>query len=115
MNTWFRVGVVYGGFCLGLFLKAFVVSWLWHWYAVPFGVMELDFFHAVGVVLLVSFLTTVHRAPMYPLYLPKSYLEKLTGLNTSDVAEIRWHMVKEGLFMMIFNPLFVLFVGWLFS
>lgn len=56
--TFLIVGIIsVAGFALSLFLRGWALIWLWHWYAEPFGLMSLTFWHAVGLSLLVAFFT----------------------------------------------------------
>ena len=42
--------------------RGFVLAKMWLWFIVPFGVLELGVVHAIGLSLLVSFLTYQHDA-----------------------------------------------------
>ena len=38
-------------------LRGFVLKYLWLWFAVPFGLMPISIAHAIGISLIISFLT----------------------------------------------------------
>ncbi len=38
-------------------LRGVILSYLWSWFVVPFGVFELSIAHAIGISLIVGFLT----------------------------------------------------------
>ena len=53
--------LVIAGFVVWMFfsiaLRAFVLTQLWAWFVVPFGIMPITFVHAAGISLIVAFLT----------------------------------------------------------
>lgn len=42
---------------LSIFIQGFVLRSLWQWFAVPFGLPAISIFHALGLILLVDYLT----------------------------------------------------------
>ena len=43
---------------LMLFLRAFIILYLWKWFVTPFGLPELGYAHAYGLGVLSSYLTS---------------------------------------------------------
>jgi hypothetical protein len=49
---------VFGAMFLNAFLRGYVLTWLWLWFAVPvFGLPQLSIVQAIGVSVIISFLT----------------------------------------------------------
>ena len=44
-------------FTLMAIIRGFVLSYLWGWFVVPFGLPELSIPHAIGISLIIGFLT----------------------------------------------------------
>lgn len=70
--------------------KGYVLSVLWAWFAVPFGLPVLGVVQAMGIALLVTFLTYQHIATVKP--------EKSTSADATSTA--------------ILFPLASLGIGW---
>ncbi len=51
------LGLVIGMLVVLSIARGFVLSYLWEWFIVPFGLFELSIAHAIGISLIVSFLT----------------------------------------------------------
>lgn len=45
------------GTLVAVLIRAWALVWMWDWFAEPFGIMSLTFWHAAGLSLLVAFLT----------------------------------------------------------
>jgi mannose/fructose/N-acetylgalactosamine-specific phosphotransferase system component IIC len=45
----------------GILLNAFVLTQLWHWFVVPFGIMTLSMAHAYGIAILIRLFTYHHN------------------------------------------------------
>ena len=39
-----------------LFLTAYILTQFWGWFIVPFGIKQIGLYHAMGIMLIVSFL-----------------------------------------------------------
>ena len=44
------------------FLAGFVLMRLWHWFIAPLGIMDLTFWHAMGLSLVASFFSSNTRS-----------------------------------------------------
>ena len=46
---------------LGVIVNGYVLSILWSWFIIPFGLPQLSIAHAIGVGMVMSFLTYQHQ------------------------------------------------------
>jgi len=42
---------------IGIFLGGLAIMYLWEWFITPFGLMSIGIFHAMGIDLLITFIT----------------------------------------------------------
>lgn len=38
-------------------ISGYVLIWLWHWFIVPFGIQQISLTHAVGISVIVGYIT----------------------------------------------------------
>ncbi len=57
MAIFLLVGAIIIGIILLSILRGFVLSYLWQWFVVPLGVPDITVVHAIGISMLVAFLT----------------------------------------------------------
>ena len=43
---------------IGIFLGGFTIMWLWEWFITPFGLMSIGIYHAIGIDLLITYITS---------------------------------------------------------
>ena len=81
---------------VGYALKGFVLSTLWGWFMVPlFGLPSLGLIPAIGVAMVVSFLTFHYvREPAVP-------------------EDKKWESAIASFGFAVLYPLFTLFIGWI--
>lgn len=87
------LGIIIGcvvGIPIYLF-QGFVLTKLWFWFVVPVGLPNINFIEAVGIVMIVDFLTSQ--------YIPKN--------NDED-------RISAFLYS-IMGPLFILLIGWIIT
>lgn len=89
------VAVVFGG----AVLNGWVLSMLWVWFIVPFGVFPLSIAHAVGLSLVIRFLT-FHA----------NIKDMIEGQLDDDDTKAK--KLAGALGMTFIFPLLVLFMGW---
>ena len=78
-------------------LRGFVLKILWNWFVVPVtGLPELSIPMALGIALIVGFLTYQH-------------------IHTDKEDEEVFESIVKGIAISIIHPLFALFFGWLYQ
>lgn len=86
---------------VGALVNGFVLVRLWTWFAVPsLGVRQISFVPAIGIGLLVSFLTH-QNTPPYPGDAEKS-------MELSDA-------IGSAIVNVVVDPLYALVIGWVVS
>ena len=73
-----------------ILLRAFVLVKLWSWFLVPLGIFEINYAYAIGISLIVSYLT--HQ----------------TEANKDENLDTKKYWLSA-----IFQPLITLLIGWI--
>lgn len=73
---------------LYIFYSAYVLSILWEWFILPLGVIKIDIYHAIGVMLVFS---------------------SLKGYKKVDTSNYK----KKDFIYFLFSPAILLTIGWL--
>lgn len=86
------VAVLAAAIALSAFINGWVLTYLWHWFAVPvFGFHELTIVQAIGIGLIIGFMT--HRP----------------GVSKKDSRDTDWGGTIAGLL----SPFLALFFGYI--
>jgi len=87
---------------LGPFWSAFVFLWLWRWFIVPLGVLNITYWHSFGLVIIIQFL-------LLSVSLSREDME-----NSSErKAKPDWAYWKRRLWRGNVTEAFFLVIGWL--
>ena len=82
---------------VGILVKGFVLVKLWGWFVVPFGLMEINTAHSLGLSTCIALFHGVS-----------------SGSSKTDEDETMGKLVGKAVAGLLLAPLFVLFLGWVF-
>jgi len=91
------VGFVAGLIAVSSIINGWILTKLWHWFAVPiFGLHELTLTQAIGVAMIIAFLTNRHV--------------KFTKSTKNKDSDTDWGVLLSAVFV---APLVTLLFGWI--
>ena len=93
------IAIIFGALFAAIVIRAWVLTVMWAWFLVPFGVFELTIPAAMGISLIVGMFTS---------HLTHDLSIKVKTEGKTDVSTALGKLVGHG----IINPLIVLSMGW---
>ncbi len=90
--------LVTAGIAVSVYLRVIALMWLWYWFVVPFGIMSLGFWHALGLSGLIAFLTYEFNGAKADTDYKQSYVENLVKSTMVSVIMLFFGFIYQ-LFM----------------
>ena len=88
----------------GCILSGYTISMLWAWFIVPLGAKALPLAHAIGLSVLVNFMTSRYKTDPDPMNKDDSYKSQFERLK--KCAKLLFNY-------MVMRPLVCLFIGYI--